>query len=351
MIRAWMRKRELYLIYRALISGVPGAAVKGGRVEGSRPSCPRTPGTPLFLSVVIYLAEIDGGFIILARKVFDEDHWVWQLKPTHFKFLIGVLFMARWKPEPGDYTAPDGTVIEIERGQYACPTRRLSKELKLTHQIVRTCLVKFSELDFLTHDVTHGVTVITIRKYDRYQDIKRYSNTTDNPPITHEQHTPPEKVTQEQHKGNTLKNKGNKGNKGIKEKGNDINAEKVLTDFNELGPGPKHERLSDKGRELIISLCTEGDASGEVWDNDKFATAFGVYNKLLESGVWTYKWPSITDLLSRTFYQKTGPGLLRFLPREGYDPEKEVGFDDGKAKEKTEKEKQIERLESIGERG
>lgn len=117
----------------------------------------------------------------------------------------------------------------------------------------------------------------------------------------------------------------------------DIDIDKVFDDFNELGPGPKHKSRPKKAKELMIKLCTEGDASGEIWDNDKFATAFKIYADKVSSGEWTYKWPSITDLLSRTFYQKTGPGLLRFLPREGYDPEKEVGFDDGKTRTKGRK--------------
>jgi hypothetical protein len=145
---------------------------------------------------------IEGGYIILARKIFDTEHWVWQLPPTHFKFLIGIIFAARWDKTPADFTAPDGTILKIRRGQFACATRRLAQKMRLSHQVIRTCLKNMSNRGFLTHDTTHGVTVITLYNYDNYQNPELYNNTGYNTRLTHGQHTP-----------NTLIKKGNKGKK------------------------------------------------------------------------------------------------------------------------------------------
>jgi phage replication O-like protein O len=94
--------------------------------------------------------------------------------------------------------------------------------------------------------------------------------------------------------------------------------------WNDNGPGPVHAKLGRKADELIDLITTEGAADGEVWDIDKFTLAVTIYKELYEAGVWEYKWPSLTDLLSRTYHQKSGPGLTRFLPRPGYDPRKEL---------------------------
>ena len=103
-----------------------------------------------------------------------------------------------------------------------------------------------------------------------------------------------------------------------------------LTAWNEKGPGPKHAKLGAKAGEYIYLLTTEGAADGEVWTLDKFTTAVEIYTELLKAGRWKYKWPSLTDLLSRTLNQKTGPGLMRFLPGEDYDPRKELGLREGR---------------------
>lgn len=145
---------------------------------------------------------IGDGYIILARRVFNNDHWVWQLPPNHFKFLIGIIFAARWGKNPADFTAPDGTVLKIKRGQYACAERRLAEKFKLSRQVIRTCLKKLSSYGFLTHKVAHGITVITVLNYDTYQNPALYYNPENNPSLT-----------QGQPKPNPLKNKENKDNK------------------------------------------------------------------------------------------------------------------------------------------
>jgi hypothetical protein len=179
-------------------------------------------------------------------------------------------------------------------------------------RIVRNSLVKIAEKSLI---ITHDNGDIEIRNWYKYQSTTA-------------------KRDQYREGQNALLDK-NREDKNREDNIYSVDTEKVLLDFNELGPGPKHENLSDKAIDIIIKLCTDGDASGEIWDNEKFTAAFKIYGDMYRSGRWSYKWPSITDLLSRTLYQKSGPGLLRFLKREGYDPEKEIGFNDKKKSKRT----------------
>lgn len=137
------------------------------------------------------MADEDGripeGYILLARKVAKPDHWLWRLRPQHFKFAVGILLLARWRD--GSYTAPDNTVITVKRGQYAAPFRRIAHELKLSVQNVRSAVLVLRRTGFLTHEVTHGISVITICNYERYQNPESYTNAPTNTKPTQGQHT------------------------------------------------------------------------------------------------------------------------------------------------------------------
>jgi hypothetical protein len=99
----------------------------------------------------------------------------------------------------------------------------------------------------------------------------------------------------------------------------EIDFDGLLADWNEHGPGPKHEKASDKVKELLTNLTTVGDASGFVWDKEKLVLAYKYYKAAVETTGF-YKWPTWLDVLSRTFNQRNGPGLGRFIPKEGYEP-------------------------------
>jgi len=99
-----------------------------------------------------------------------------------------------------------------------------------------------------------------------------------------------------------------------------------LKAWNENTPGPIHEKLGPNGVKFIELLTTEGAADGIVWTLETFTEAVKIYGQAIRAGRWGYKWPSLVDLLSRTYHQKTGPGLTHFLPREGYNPYKDLGL-------------------------
>jgi hypothetical protein len=133
-------------------------------------------------------AKIPEGFILLARKIGAEDSWVRCLQPQHFKFMVMLLLRARWKA--GVYMTPSGNILTVERGQYAAPVRRLAEECGVSYQSSRTGLILLARRGFLTHEVTQGLTVVTISNYERYQDIQNYINAIPNASLTQAQRKP-----------------------------------------------------------------------------------------------------------------------------------------------------------------
>ncbi len=182
-------------------------------------------------------APADDGFILLARKLASRDGWPVQLRAEHFKFMVLLLLRARWRD--GDYLAPDGAVIKIKRGQYASSVRRMAGEFGLSIQNVRTALRLLGEYKFATRAVTHGVTVITVLNYERYQDIQTYVNAPSN-----------RALTQPSHKGHTLKKERNAGNEGL--------YKKLFHAWNSHPKiFPKHRRLTGAMRRAVAARLAD----------------------------------------------------------------------------------------------
>ncbi len=180
------------------------------------------------------LPAADEGFILLARKLASRDGWPVQLRAEHFKFMVLLLLRARWRD--CDFLAPDGAVIKVKRGQYASSVRRMAEEFRLSIQNVRTALRLLEEYKFATRAVTHGVTVITVLNYERYQDIQTYVNAPSN-----------KALTRASHKANTLKNDGNEGKEG-----NEGVYKRIFDAWNSHPRiFPKHRRLTAAVRRAV----------------------------------------------------------------------------------------------------
>ncbi len=304
-MNTWIMKDTIKSLLE-LPQGV-GVAPKGA---GENVSPQSTTPTPCLYSGVICLAKINGGFFIIARKAIDSENWVWQLSDSHLRFYIGIISFARWDKNPADFTAPDGTILKIERGQFACATRRLAEKMKLSREIIRTCLKKFTNNGFLTHKVTHGITVITIINYERYQDISLYLNPNNNPAITQAQPT-----------DNPLINKDKETNKVNKEYIRDIFD--FWLSFDTL---PKHRKLTDGMKRAINARLNDGYTVENIKEAiELYATSkVKFWIKFRDDGCgW-----GLQDLLSR----KGGQHIetRKKFKKSGYDPDKDITEEDWK---------------------
>ena len=82
-----------------------------------------------------------------------------------------------------------GKLITLERGQLCMAQRQVEAETGISRQQLRTFLAELEAEGAITQDTTHGRTVVTICKYEKYQDVKEGESPTGNPRATQEQPT------------------------------------------------------------------------------------------------------------------------------------------------------------------
>lgn len=82
-----------------------------------------------------------------------------------------------------------GSTITLKRGQLCVSQRQIARETGMSHQQVRTFLADLETENAITQDTTHGRTVITICKYEHYQDKSDRKKPDSNTAATQQQHT------------------------------------------------------------------------------------------------------------------------------------------------------------------
>ena len=123
---------------------------------------------------------LDGGYIKLHRKL---TKWEWYHNANTFRVFIHLLLTANYEPRRFE-----GKVIDI--GQRATSISKLSKELKLSVQSIRTALNHLKSTGELTIATTSKYTIITINNYVSYQQL---TNT-----LTNDQQTANKQLTNDQ---------------------------------------------------------------------------------------------------------------------------------------------------------
>ena len=138
------------------------------------------------------------GWIKSHRKVMNS--LLWQASPETFKLAYTCLHLAN--SSPAKVLLKSGEVVDLTPGQFITTSRNLAQKAVLTHQITRTALSRLESqaLDFLTRDVTHGVTLITIKNWGVYQSNEEDENTMSNTELTQQQHNTNTELTQNKNK-------------------------------------------------------------------------------------------------------------------------------------------------------
>jgi hypothetical protein len=81
--------------------------------------------------------------------------------------------------------------MTIERGQIVTSVAKIAQETRLSTQTVRTCINRLKSTNEITSEATSKYTLITISKYDTYQDgeddANKVTNEVDNNRVTNEQ--------------------------------------------------------------------------------------------------------------------------------------------------------------------
>ncbi len=121
------------------------------------------------------------GWIKIHRKFLD---WQWFDKPEAVKLFVYLLLRANHK---------DGywQGHEIKKGQFITSAQTISNDTKLSLQTIRTLLKKFELTNEIVVKSTNKFTMLTICKYECYQD----ENDTTNKQLTNKQQTTNKQLT------------------------------------------------------------------------------------------------------------------------------------------------------------
>jgi len=129
------------------------------------------------------------GHIKIDRKILN---WEWYSDVNMFHLFLYFLLKANWKD--GKFK---GNLIK--RGQLVTGRLKISKDTGLSEMQIRTCLNKLKSTNEITSKVTNRFTIVTICKYDFYQnqsdDSNQQSNQQLNQQITNKQPTDNQQVT------------------------------------------------------------------------------------------------------------------------------------------------------------
>ena len=123
---------------------------------------------------------LDGGYIKLHRKL---TKWEWYHNANTFRVFIHLLLTA-------NYERRNFEGRTIERGQRVTSISKLSQELKVSVQSIRTALDHLKSTGELTIKTTPKYTIITINNYISYQQLTNE--------LTNDQQTTNKQLTNDQ---------------------------------------------------------------------------------------------------------------------------------------------------------
>lgn len=108
------------------------------------------------------------GFFMLSKDKLES--WRWRNNPNKCYVFWSLLFMANFKPESFEKTV-------VERGQLIFSYDRLSAELRVPLQTLRTTLRDLVETGDITIKPTRKWSLLTICEYDSWQNAGIQANT------------------------------------------------------------------------------------------------------------------------------------------------------------------------------
>ena len=148
---------------------------------------------------------MQNGFIKLYRKII-ENGLLQSLSPNTFKVFIWSLLKASHKKHEFYHGTEK---ISLLPGQFVTGRKKACEELGISQQSFRTAIKTLKKLKILTNTPTKQYTVITIEKWEKYQDgdKKVTNNLTNN--LTNTQPTPNQHLTTYKNDKNDKNEKNN----------------------------------------------------------------------------------------------------------------------------------------------
>lgn len=115
-------------------------------------------------------SQIDGGYIVLAKKTLDSD--LWSTPPLYMKLWLWMLMKANWKDR--DKLKRGQFFTSIEEMRQAMSYKIGYRKITPTRDEIRSAYEAFTKTTMITTTKTTRGMVITICNYELYQNKKNY---------------------------------------------------------------------------------------------------------------------------------------------------------------------------------
>jgi len=223
---------------------------------------------------------------MLFRKIWDTSFY---RNPKTCHLVIHLLLRANFKSNKIIFNQQE---LKIERGSFITSIGNLSEETGLSLQNVRTSLKTLENIHFLTRKPTNQFTLISIQKYEDYQN----PNIPSNKPLTNHQQTT--------NKRPTTNNKDNKDNKDKKDKIY-INILNFWNFQNLIKHNPKGS-VWEKVKKAINGRIAEG------YNEEEIKIGIKSYSDIIkdEKCYFKHRW-TLTEFLGRGFEKFKNPEMAK----------------------------------------
>lgn len=213
---------------------------------------------------------MDKGYILLSRNLLDSDVfasqkllkiWIWCLCKANFKDRSIPLKIGKGE-----------IVVKVDRGSFIFGRHKAEEELFIDGSTIYKSINKLKEMGMIDIKSNNQYSIVTINKYDTYQDNENYKVTTKEQPKNN-QRTSKE---QPSNTTNTLTNDTNDTNninsRKLKfaeslEKFSDIYPKEMISDFYEYWTEPNKANTKFK-QEMQLTWSLERRL--KTWDKNNF---------------------------------------------------------------------------------
>ena len=124
---------------------------------------------------------MEKGYIKLYRSFFDNRMWQAARAFSECEAWLDLIQSARFDATPRKVSI-GGREVVVCRGQYAASIRYLSKRWQWSEKKVRSFLGHLKKEGMITVECTQGINLITLVKYDQYNDAGTTEGTTEDTP-------------------------------------------------------------------------------------------------------------------------------------------------------------------------
>ena len=190
---------------------------------------------------------IEDGYVKISRRIFYSKTFS-HLNAIQKLITIYLILMAN-HTDNNWWDNQEKKFIDIKRGSFITSIDSIKKKIKdrlVTTQKIRTCVKILKNMQFLTIKTTSHYTLITIEKYNLYQNGDSYINKPSNKALTKHQQSPNKALTTNNNVKNVKKDK--KGKNVIEEKGIFL---KTWNDFKIMRKKIK-KPMTERAEELLL---------------------------------------------------------------------------------------------------